>query len=147
VKKDNRKTDKIHESKEKSVFFDETGIKEDERMAILDGKSSDFGMLAKSDLLNSNKSESFNENAHYRHEYWFERVQRGMIPVKIYRKLEYWIAFELGSRLKPEAWLFRVEIAVVLGAILAGASLFFPIQALATLFGVVATLLAYLYLN
>jgi ParB family chromosome partitioning protein len=75
-----------------------------------------------------------------------EQLHRALIPGKLYQKFEYWLSFELGSRLKPEAWLLRVEIAIAIGVLLAVAALWLPLQSLAALLGVMCTILAYLFL-
>jgi ParB family transcriptional regulator, chromosome partitioning protein len=78
---------------------------------------------------------------------WLERIQRPLIPLKIYQKLEYWLSFKLGSRLKPEAWLFRMELSLLAGVFFAVGALWLPSQGLATLSGIMVTLLFYLYVS
>lgn len=46
---------------------------------------------------------------------WLERVHFRLIPGRYYQKMEYWLSFDLGSTLRPEAWLIRLEIATLVG--------------------------------
>lgn len=46
---------------------------------------------------------------------WFERLHFRLIPGRYYQKIEYWLSFELGSTLRPESWLIRLEIAIFAG--------------------------------
>lgn len=78
--------------------------------------------------------------------FWLEQIQRKLIPLGTYQKMEYWLSFELGSRLKPEAWLLRVELAVLAGVFLSVLGLWLPLHVLLTLLALTSTLLVYLYI-
>jgi ParB family transcriptional regulator, chromosome partitioning protein len=78
---------------------------------------------------------------------WLESLHRPLIPSKMYQKLEYWLSFTLGSKLKPEAWLFRIELSLLAGVFFAVSALWLPLQGLVTISGIMVTLLFYLYVS
>ena len=87
------------------------------------------------------------ENRHPVSLSWLEGMHFRLIPASIYEKLEYWLSFELGSTLKPEAWLLRAEIALVIGMLLASLAVWLPIAVLAGILGLFASLIFFLYIS
>jgi ParB family chromosome partitioning protein len=86
---------------------------------------------------------------HVRHERernWLEKIHFRLIPRQYYEKMEYWLAFDLGSTLHPESWLIRLELAFAasIGALILAHSV--PLWISAALLGVSAGLLCFLYI-
>ncbi|HTB23247.1 MAG TPA: ParB/RepB/Spo0J family partition protein [bacterium] len=90
--------------------------------------------------------EKYEKIDNFYHITWFESLQKALIPRKLYQKFEYWLSFKLGSRLKPEVWLFRIELSLLSGVLFTIAGLWLAPQALLTLSGVMLCLLVYLYI-
>jgi hypothetical protein len=138
-------------SEDIDLNFGDFGSK-NQKNVIIEASESEFGqknqeMEASAAPKASKDDLFFPENSSFGSQNWAERLQRALIPSKMYQELEYWLSFDLGSRLKPEAWLLRVEISIVLGVALAVAALWMPVQGLVTVLGISMTLLVYLYLT
>jgi hypothetical protein len=78
---------------------------------------------------------------------WLESLHFRLIPAGIYQKLEYWLSFELGSTLKPEAWLIRAELALLVGMVLAAIAVWLPVAVLAGILGLLGSLILFLYIS
>lgn len=77
---------------------------------------------------------------------WIEKLYFKLIPGKYYQKMEYWLNFELGSTLRPEAWLIKFQIATTIGLLALLAAYFLPLWALAALVGFCVAILTFLYI-
>jgi len=77
---------------------------------------------------------------------WLERLHFRLIPGRYYQKLEYWLSFDLGLTLRPEAWLIRIEISVVVGLLLLLIAQLLPLWVLGALLGCLAGLLCFLFI-
>jgi hypothetical protein len=76
-----------------------------------------------------------------------EQLHFHLIPASLHEKMQYWISFELGSSLAPEAWLLRLEMAVLGGMLLALGLVWLPSLALATVCGALFTLLVFIFVS
>lgn len=75
-----------------------------------------------------------------------ERLHFKLIPGRYYQKMEYWLSFELGSTLRPETWLIRMEWAALVGLLVMILSFWTPLWVLAALLGVAVAVLSFLYI-
>jgi ParB family chromosome partitioning protein len=131
------------ENQERNVLLGEYSggtAQEDARMAVQPLSQLEFGTHA-------SKLESFNqERAGAQARTWVEHLHRIVIPKASYEKMEYWLAFELGSRRTPEAWLMRVELALLVGVLVSIGAWWLPERLLLSGIGVVTAVLAYVFL-
>lgn len=77
---------------------------------------------------------------------WLEKAHFRLIPGKYYQKMDYWLSFELGSTLRPEQWIQKVEIACVLGLAALILAYWLPLWILAAMLGFLFALISFLYL-
>jgi ParB family chromosome partitioning protein len=76
-----------------------------------------------------------------------ERLHQQFLPRAWRDKLQYWLSFELGTTLGPEAWLIRLEGSLFLGILVALAAVWLPLAVLGALCGVLAALVVFLFVS
>ena len=76
-----------------------------------------------------------------------ERLHQQILPRSWRDKLQYWLSFELGTTLGPEAWLIRLEGSLILGIVVALGAVWLPLAALGALCGVLAALVVFLFVS
>lgn len=80
------------------------------------------------------------------HRTWLEKFHFRLIPGRYYQKMDYWLSFELGSTLRPEQWLLKLEIAGILGFAMLILAYWLPLWILAALLGFLLAVISFLYL-
>ena len=80
------------------------------------------------------------------HRTWLEKFHFRLIPGRYYQKMDYWLSFELGSTLRPEQWLLKLEIAGILGLATLILAYWLPLWVLAALLGFLLAIVSFLYL-
>jgi ParB family chromosome partitioning protein len=122
-------------------------VKSETKSQKIDVKGEKIQKIEESGINLIERAAIYGENSLDKPNNWLENANRSLIPSSLYQKLEYWLSFELGSRLKPEVWLLRVEISIFLGVILSVLTLWLPLKALVSVVAIISTLLIYLYLS
>jgi ParB family chromosome partitioning protein len=138
------KTDKIKES---DIIFDKIDKSSQNTL-----KDSDFFDADGEDLLKieTSKMDLGSKGPKIKHQSSpnaLERFHFHLIPTSIHEKMQYWLSFELGSNLSPETWLFRLELAIFVGMLLALGLVWLPSLALAPLCGALFTLLVFVFIS
>jgi len=76
-----------------------------------------------------------------------ERLHQQLLPRPWLGKLRYWLSFELGTTLGPEAWLIRLEGSLLAGMLVALGAVWVPLPALSAGCGVLAALVLFLFVS
>jgi ParB family chromosome partitioning protein len=77
----------------------------------------------------------------------FESLHQRLLPRAWRERLQYWLSFDLGSTLGPEAWLIRLEGSMAVGVLVALGAVWMPTPALAALIGVLVCLVLFLFVS